>query len=104
MKFTKCCCCFGIKTGAYIIGSLHVLGLIVGILTISPLQIAVDVFCGGTFLWMVFRDSESKRMYYLGSYCIYVLVNLTIFAAMIWDKSDEVKKADQACMDIEAKL
>ena len=58
VKLTKCCCCVPVKIGAYIIGFFHVLGLFLGVVLINPLQITLEIFCGLTFLLMVFRDSE----------------------------------------------
>ena len=54
----KCCCCINIKAGAYIIGGIHVLGLLIGIYMLDPLQISLEVFCGITFLLMVRKDTQ----------------------------------------------
>ena len=58
VKVSKCCCCIPVKTGANIIGCIHVLGLLAGLYMINPLQISLELFCGATFVYMVYRDSE----------------------------------------------
>ena len=103
VKASKCCCCIPIKTGAYIIGCIHVLGVIIGIAQLDVLKIALDIFCGATFLVMVFRDSEWVRMLYFAVYLVYtaiIIVVHLIFA--LWDR-DEEASASNTCSDIELK-
>ena len=100
VKFTKCCFCCSIKQGAYIIGCLHVFGLLMGFIMFRPLQITLDVFCGVTFLAMVYRDSEYKRLYYFAAYCVYAMVNDVIFSIFIADKTDEINAANMMCNKI----
>ena len=97
MKFNKCCFCCSIKTGAYVIGCLHVFGLLTGILMFKPMQIALDIFCGGTFLAMVYRDNAQKRMYYLAAYCCYILINNIFVTIFIANKHDEQRAAIEIC-------
>ena len=91
VKVSKCCCCIRVKTGAYIIGFLHVLGVITGLIEFNPVQIALDIFCGATFLLMLFKDSEQKRLFYFAAYLVYsgmiIVMHLIFF---FWDKDEEV--------------
>ena len=104
VRVSKCCCCFPVKTGAYIIGFAHVIGLLLGIVFVNPLQVTLEVFCGITFLWMFFRDSEQKRLFYFSAYCVYVGI-LFVFRLIfsIWDH-DENEFVENFCSGTEKNL
>ena len=74
VKLSKCCCCIRVKTGAYIIGSIHVLGLALGLIFMEPLTISLEAFCGCTFILMVWKDSAQKRLFYFAAYVVYALM------------------------------
>ena len=78
VRLNKCCCCIPVKTGAYAIGLLHAIGLFSGVRKLDPLLIVLEVFCGCSFLLMVFRDNESKRFSYFLSYIINMFLINTI--------------------------
>ena len=100
VRVSKCCCCIPVKTGAYIIGCIHVLGMVIGLIQLDMIKVALDVFCGCTFLLMVFKDSEQKRLFYFAAYLVYtgiITVMHLIFA--FWDKDEELK-TNQTCTDL----
>ena len=91
VKLSKCCCCVHVKTGAYTIGFLHVVGLLVGIIRLDYLQIALEVFCGATFLLMIYGDNELRRLMYFAAYCVYVIIVTSIrIIFLIWDRDEKV--------------
>ena len=97
VRLSKCCCCISVKTGAYAIGLLHVLGLLVGALKLDPLLIALEIFCGCSFMLMVYKDNKMKRLFYFVAYCLYVVFsNLIRAVAAIWDPSRAIKN----CKDV----
>ena len=86
----KCCCCIPVKTGAYIIGCFHVFGLLMGIYMFNPLQMSIDIFCGVTFLLMVYKDSEQKRMFYFAAYVVYsVIVGIIRIVFVLWSRDED---------------
>ena len=97
---SRCCCCFSVKTGAYIIGCFHVFGLLIGLYILNVLQIAIDAFCGVTFLLMVYKDSEMKRLMYFTSYVIYsIIVGIIRLIFVFWGK-DEQGFAQKFCTGV----
>ena len=89
VKVGKCCCCFPVKVGAYIIGITHVIGLVLGALWASPFIVALEVTCGISFLVMYFRDSEQNRLFYFSAYCVYVSILFTFrMIFTIWDHDE----------------
>ena len=92
VRVTKCCCCIQIKTGTYIIGSLHVLGLVAGIFRLQLLTITLEIFTGCTFLYMVYRDSERNRLLYFTAYCCYAVILAVIRTIFVLWQSDESQK------------
>ncbi len=103
-RVTKCCCCISIKTGAYIIGVFHVIGLLLGILLVSPLQISLEVFCGCTFLYMIYRDREQNRLLYFTAYCVYAAMLATIRMVFVFWDHDEKQIIRSYCKQIEEKV
>ena len=100
VKVSKCCCCIKVKTGAYIIGVLHVLGVIFGLIDMNLIRVAMDIFCGATFLLMVFKDSEQKRLFYFAAYACYSgLIVVLHLVFLFWDKDEEVASS-KICTDI----
>ena len=100
VKISKCCCCFHVKTGAYIIGFFHVIGLLIGIIRFDYLHIALEIFCGSTFLLMIYKDNEMRRLFYFAAYCVYVFIVSSIRSVfLIWD-SDEKESANEFCKDM----
>ena len=90
VKVAKCCCCISIKTGAFIIGAIHVVGLLLGVIWVSPLQISLEIFCGATFLYMVYRDCERNRLLYFASYCVYAFtLGIIRLIFVFWDKDEK---------------
>ena len=64
---------------------------------------ALDIFCGCTFLLMVFKDSETKRLLYFAAYLVYVgIITVMHLVFAFWDK-DELLKSSQTCTDISLK-
>ena len=95
VKVNKCCCCIPVKTGAYIIGCFHVLGVIIGIVQLDIVKIVMDIFCGTTFLFMVFRDSEWNRLFYLATYMAYTgIVIATHLIFFFWDRDEELETTE----------
>ena len=90
MRVKKCCCCVPVKIGAYLIGSVHVLGLMIGILLVSPLQIVMEIFCGCTFLYMAYRDTEKNRLLYFAAYAVYcVILGGLRMLFVFWDRDEK---------------
>ena len=64
-------------------------------------KIALDVFCGATFLVMVFRDDEWKRMFYFAAYVVYTGIIVVVHLIFtFWDR-DEEKTTEKSCAEIE---
>ena len=89
VKVSKCCCCIKVKTGAYIIGILHVLGVIFGTIDMDFIKVAMDIFCGATFLLMVFKDSEQKRLFYFAAYVCYSVLIVILHLIFLFWREDE---------------
>lgn len=89
LRVKRCCCCVPIKIGAYIIGGIHVLGLIIGIVRMSPVSVSLDIFCGSTFLYMIYRDSQKSRLLYFATYAVYAFVVVGIHLIFVFWKQDE---------------
>ena len=104
VRVAKCCCCIPVKTGSYIIGSFHVIGLILGLLMLNPLQVSLEVFCGVTFLMMVYRDSEQKRLFYFTAYVVYIVTLGAIRLFFVFWDHDEKALVRKFCEDVEAKI
>ena len=86
VRVSKCCCCIPIKIGAYIIGFFHLLGLIAALLKASLFLIAVEIICGCTFLYMLYRDAKQSRLYYFAVFCNYAIIQaLYLLVAIVWD-------------------
>ena len=86
IRVSKCCCCISIKQGCYLIGAIHLVSLVLGLISVNPLQIALDVFTGCTFLHMVLRDSEQARLFYFSAYSVYALFLGSIrLVLVLWD-------------------
>ena len=103
-QLTKCCCCISIKTGAYIIGSLHVLGLVGGFLLLNPLQIAMEIFCGGAFLMMIYKDNLKNRLMYFSAYVVYLVILATIRMIFVFWNHDEKALVADYCENLNANL
>ena len=101
MKLTRCCCCIQIKTGAYIIGSFHVIGLVFAILFFAPLKISLEVFCGCTFLYMVYKDSKLIRLLYFAAYVTYCAILAILHAVFLFWNRDEVQYGREFCQKVE---
>ena len=99
LKLTKCCCCIPVKTGTYIIGYLHIVTFIAGVVLINPFQISLDFLCWLIFLVMVIRDSQQKRLFYFAAYCVYVaLLSMSRLFFIVWDYNERplvVEKCQQ---------
>ena len=90
MKVRRCCFCIPVKVGAYVIGCIHVLGLLIGILIFSPLQISLEIFCGCTFLYMAYRDNEKNRLLYFAAYVVYSFILASIRMIFVfWDRDEK---------------
>ena len=89
MRVRKCCCCIPIKIGAYIIGTFHVLGLLVGIYLMSLATICLEVFCATAFLLMIYKDSKEKRLFYLATYVVLQCIVAVIRMVFTFWKKDE---------------
>ena len=64
-------------------------------------KIVLDVFCGATFLVMVFRDDEWKRMFYFAAYIAYTGIIVVVHLIFIfWDRDEEATAAN-SCTEIE---
>mmetsp|Transcript_24879 Transcript_24879/g.33988 ORF Transcript_24879/g.33988 Transcript_24879/m.33988 type:complete len:172 (+) Transcript_24879:3-518(+) len=104
MRVTRCCCCVPIKVGAYIIGSIHVIGLILGVILVSPLQISLEIFCGATFLYMAYRDNEKNRLLYFAAYAVYCFIlGFIRMVFVFWDK-DEKALVQQYCKTLQDQI
>ena len=104
MRLTKCCCCIPIKVGAYIIGGLHVFGMLAGLYLMSAVQISLEMFCGISFLYMLYKDTQQNRMLYFSSYCVYAAFLFAIRAVFVFWKADEHEMVRQICHGIERDL
>ena len=92
VKVKNCCCCIPVKTGAYIIGFVHVIGAMFGIIQLDLVKVALDIFCGMTFLLMIFKDGESSRLFYFAAYMAYTGIIIAVHLVfIIWDQDEEVK-------------
>ena len=101
MKVKSCCCCIPVKVGAYIIGCIHVLGLILGVILVSPLQVSLEIFCGCTFLYMAYRDNDKNRLLYFAAYVVYSSILASIRMIFVfWDR-DEKEMVLQYCKQAE---
>ena len=90
VKVQSCCCCIPIRTGAYLIGCIHVLGLLAGLYLINPLQISLEIFCGTTFLLMIYRDNEQKRLFYFSAYMVYAgILGALRMLFVFWDHDEK---------------
>ena len=79
-----------IKVGAYIIGAFHVIGLVLGLVLASPLQISLEIFCGSTFIYMVYRDNEKNRLLYFSAYAVYCVILASIRTVFVfWDRDEK---------------
>ena len=74
IKLNSCCCCFKIKTGAYIIGALHLFFIIWNILELNIFGIAMELFTAATFVNMIRKDTALHRKIYAASFCVYTLI------------------------------
>ena len=104
VKVKKCCCCIPVKTGAMIIGSVHVLGLLIGLYLVAPLQISLEIFCGAAFLLMVYRDSQQKRLFYFSAYVIYAASLGTIRMIFVFWDHDEKLLVRNYCNAVDEKV
>ena len=89
MRVRKCCCCIPIKIGAYIIGTFHVLGLLMGIYLMSLATICLEVFCATAFLLMIYKDSKEKRLFYFATYVVLQCIVAVIRMVFTFWKKDE---------------
>ena len=73
-KVKKCCCCVSISTGAKVIGALHAIGLLIGLMTMNPIKVAMEFFTGSTFVYMIYRDGEQSRLLFFSAFTVYVTI------------------------------
>ena len=99
VQVKKCCCVVPIKVGAYLIGSTHLLELLLAMVMLSVFRVTLNLFCGITFLLMVFRDSKQKRLYYFSAYAIFLVFNAILHLVFIFWRQDEHLKAIQKCKE-----
>ena len=99
VQVKKCCCVIPIKAGAYIIGCTHVLELLIGLVNFSEFRVTLNLFCGVTFLLMVFRDSKQKRLYYFSAYAILLVFNAILHLVFVFWRQDEHTKAIKKCKE-----
>ena len=104
VRVSKCCCCIPIRTGAYIIGAFHVFGLILGVLNASLFLIALEVFCGCTFLYMLYRDAKQSRLFYFAAFCVYAAINALIHLVFVFWDHDEKRMVKANCKLIDEKV
>lgn len=101
----KCCFCLDVRTGAYLIGCVHLLSLIYGVYALDLLHVALEAFCGVTFLLMVAKDSEQARLFYFAAYAVQVVI-LTAMRVyfLVWGESQaEVPKLCEGYLKMEMK-
>ena len=104
ISLSKCCCCVPVKTGVYIIGFLHLAGLILGIFTVNPIQISLEIFCGVTFVRMLYRDNAQSRLFYFAAYVVYVgIVGVLRLVFVFWDKNEKQMVRDY-CEAVDSKI
>ena len=66
-------------------------GFLAGIIRLDYLHIALEVFCGATFLLMIYGDNELRRLMYFAAYCVYVIIVTSIRTVfLIWDRDERV--------------
>ena len=86
----NCCCCFSVKTGAYVIGVLSILGLLDELNNFNLLRCIIKLVVSASFLAMVFQDSKTTRMWF---FIIFLGSPFAQILAAIIDKPQE--QADQ---------
>ena len=59
----SCCCCFSVKTGAFLIGVLMLLDLGNELANFNLLRCIIKLLVLGAFGAMVFSDSRTTRMW-----------------------------------------
>ena len=100
MRVRKCCCYIPIKIGAYIIGSFHVIGLLIGIYLLSLATICLEVFCATAFLLMIYKDSKEKRLFYFATYVVLQCIVAMIRMVFTFWKKDEAYGIRIYCADM----
>ena len=89
------------KIGAYIVGVSHVMGLLVAIVRFSLGWTSLEIFCGVSFLYMIWKDSLMTRLYYFVAYCCYSGIAVAIRMVFIFWSRDENLKIRIECTKIE---
>ena len=93
-----------IKTGVYMIGALHLVGLVYGLFLTNPLQISFELLCLTTFVYMLWRDKESNRLLYFCAYCVSFFMLAIIHLVFVFWDHDEKSLVRAYCHDIEDKV
>ena len=102
MRVKKCCCCIPIKIGAYIIGSFHVLGLLIGMYFFDMISICLEVFCATAFLFMIYKDSQQKRLIYFSTYMVLQCILAVIRMVFTFWQKDEAYGIRLYCAEVGA--
>ena len=80
VKVDNCCCCFSVKTGTYIIGTLFVIDLIGEFWhpTINYARWALKLLVAGIFLFMYIKDTATSRMMFFFVYLANIFLKPTV--------------------------
>ena len=60
----SCCCCFSVKTGAFLIGVLMMFDLLNEFEYFNMLRCLIKLIVVGTFLWMLLHDNKDSRKWF----------------------------------------
>ena len=85
----SCCCCFSVKTGAFIIGAFQVLGLLGELEDFNMLRCIIKLVCVAIFGAMIFADSKTTRMWF------FIAFVLNPFAQMLAASIDKPQDQEQ---------
>ena len=91
-----------VKTGVQIIGTLHLLGLIIGLVSLDSLKVVMEFFSGITFIGMWLKDGDMGRFLYFAAYSIYVVTLFSVEAYYILNPNitDQRQIVKEYCLSL----
>ena len=76
MSEKSCCCCFSVKTGAFIIGVLSLFDLLNELDEFNFARCIVKLIVVAIFGYMVWNDSAAARKYFFIAFCANPLLQM----------------------------